>query len=433
MRLPIHTVLGMAAFLLSLPHSVTADENWPQWRGPLGTGVAADGEYPVKFGREQGLTWKIELPGVGSSTPAVWGERIFVTCGIDGQDGLVCYDMNGQEQWRRQFGPERKGKHRNGSGSNPSPATDGRHVVVYYKSGTLACLDLAGNEKWKTNLQDRYGKDTLWWDLGTSPLLAGDRVVIAVMHEGESYLAAFNLSDGSVAWREPRQYECAQEGDQAYTTPQLVKSDGRDMIVTWGADHLTGHDAATGKLVWECGGFNPDNKPYWRVIASAAVGDGVAIVPFGRGEYLAGVRMGGSGDVTESNRVWEKYGRGIGSDVPTPIVANGRAYVLTDSGKIFCRDLTTGGELWSASLPRNQAKYYSSPVLAGDKLYCAREDGAVFVGRVTNSGFELLAENAMGEQLIAAPIPIRGKLLIRGAEHLFCAGPVGANESQRGG
>src|SRR5262245_43160235 len=109
-----------------------AEENWPQWRGPLGTGVAAQGDYPVNFNSDDGLAWKIDLPGVGSSTPAVWGERIFVTCGIDGHDSIVCYDLDGQPKWRQQFGAERVGRHRNGSGSNPSPVTDGQRVVAYY-------------------------------------------------------------------------------------------------------------------------------------------------------------------------------------------------------------------------------------------------------------------------------------------------------------
>lgn len=402
--------------------TLLAAENWPQWRGPLGTGVAADGEYPVKFNADDGLAWKIALPGVGSSTPAVWGDQIFVTCGIDGQDGIVCYGMDGQEQWRRQFGPEVAGKHRNASGSNPSPATDGKHVVAYYKSGTLACLDSAGIEKWKVNIQDRYGENTLWWDLGTSPVLAGDLVIVAVMHASESYLAAFHLADGSVAWKQNRTYERPDEADQAYTTPQLVRLDGRDVIVTWGADHLTGHDAASGEPLWECGGFNPNDQGYWRVIASAAADDGMAIVPYGRGEFLAGVRLGGKGDITASNRIWEKSGRGIGADVPTPVVANGRVYLLTDAGKIYCRDLETGEELWSADLPKNRNKFYSSPVLAGDKLYLAREDGMVFVGQVSDSGFELLSENEMGEQLIATPVLVDGAVIIRGAEHLFRIG-----------
>jgi outer membrane protein assembly factor BamB len=407
-------------------------ENWPQWSGPLGTGVAAQGDYPVKFSAEEGLSWKAPLPGRGSSTPAVWDDRIFVTCEIDEQDGVLCFNTKGGELWRRQLGELREGKRPQvSSGSNPSPTTDGKNVVVYYKSGTLACFDTEGNEKWKVNLQQRYGRDTLWWDLGTSPVLVGGRAVVAVMQEGDSYLVAFDLESGDEAWRTPREYENERESDQAYTTPRVVQQDGKDIIVTWGADHLTGHDAATGKLIWESGGFNPDNRGMWRVIASATIADGLAIVPYGRGEFLAGVRIGGQGDVTESNRVWTKRGRGIGSDVPTPAVVDGKAYLLSDSGRITCREMQTGEELWSADLPRNRNKFYASPVLAGDKLYCAREDGTLFVGRITEDGFEQLAENRMDEWVIATPVPIRGGLLIRGEEHLFWVAPNAPREARR--
>src|SRR6478672_2783226 len=133
--------LGLT-FVIALQCAIgTAAENWPQWRGPMGTGVGAAGEYPAKFSSDEGLAWKAKLPGNGTSTPAVWDDRIFVTCGIDGRDGVVCYDMNGKELWRHQFGRERPGKNPHATGSNPSPVTDGNHLVVYFKSGTLACLE----------------------------------------------------------------------------------------------------------------------------------------------------------------------------------------------------------------------------------------------------------------------------------------------------
>jgi hypothetical protein len=199
----------------------------------------------------------------------------------------------------------------------------------------------------------------------------------------------------------------------------VVRIDGRDQLVVWGADHLTGHNLDTGKMIWQCGGFNPDDQPMWRVIASPGIEKGIAVVPYGRGDCLAGIRLGGEGDVTESARLWDKQGRGRGADVPAPVVDNGLAYVLGDAGRITCLEVETGEEIWSDSLPRNRNKFFSSPVLAGDKLYGAREDGIIFVGRVSDDGFELLAENDMGEPLIAAPVPIRGGLLIRGREHLF--------------
>ena len=421
---------GVGLLWLLAPRAVAA-ENWPQWRGPEGDGVAADGEYPVKFSGEEGVAWKVELPGRGSSTPAVWGDSIFVTCGMDGQDGIVSYDMEGNERWRRQLGAERAGKHRNGSGSNPSPVTDGKHVVVYFKSGTVACLDFDSHELWRINLQEKFGKDTLWWDIGTSPVLARDRAIIAVMQAGESYLVALNLADGTVLWKQPRQYECTVESDHAYTTPELVRVSGQDLVVSWGADHLTAHDSATGEVVWECGGFNPRDQGNWRAIASTATRDGIAVVPFGRGDFVAGVRLDGRGDVTQSHRAWLR--EGVGSDVPTPAIDGRRVYLLGDKRQLTCLDLQTGKDIWTAELPKNLNKFYASPVLGGDKLYCTREDGVVFVGNVDAERFEQLAENDMGERVIATPIPIRGGLLIRGEQHLFWIGAPAATKAATGG
>ncbi len=413
--------LGAALAVISA-NVASAAENWPQWRGPLSNGVGAAGNYPVKFSSDEGLAWKIVLPGVGCSTPIVWDDAIFVSCGIDGQDGVVCYAMDGSERWRRELGPERPGKHRNGSGSNPSPVTDGKHVVAYFKSGTVAALTTDGRELWRVNLQDKYGPDSLWWDIGSSPVLAGDRVLVAVMQAGNSYLVALDLETGEVLWRTPRDYPCPQESDQAYASPQVVRLDGRDVLVTLGSDHLTGHDVETGKLIWECGGFNPDQKGMWRVIASAVIEGDVAFVPYGRGDCLAGIRLGGNGDVTATNRLWEKQGRGLGAEVPTPAVRDGRAYAarrLRPRGLLRCPIRRRAVVDEFAAEP---VAIFSSPLLAGDKLYCPREDGTIFVGRVSDDGFELLAENEMNEPTIAAPVPLDGGLLIRGREHLFRVG-----------
>jgi outer membrane protein assembly factor BamB len=258
-------------------------------------------------------------------------------------------------------------------------------------------------------------------------VLADGKAIVAVVQEGDSYLVAVDLKTGDVAWKQKRQYETPKEADQTYSTPQVVRMDGHNVVVTWGADHLTGHDAATGKLLWECGGFNPENQGYWRTIASPVVGDGIAIVPYGRGEFLASIRIGGSGDITKSARIWETSGRGKGTDVPTPVVVGDKAYLLTDKGRIACVNMKTGDEIWTADLPPNRNKFYGSPVLAGDKLYCVREDGIMFVGRVSDKGFELLADhNDMGGRVIASPVPIRSGLLVRGDEFLYMIGPDGA-------
>ena len=407
--------------LLSLFYSSLAmAQDWPQWRGPDANSTAPEGNYPAKFSATENVLWKVPLPGKGSSTPAVWGDQIFVTSGDDGKDGVQCYDFDGELVWKKTLGPERPGKHKNGSGSNPSPITDGKNVFVYYKSGTVGSFSTGGELNWQINLQEDYGEDTLWWDLGTSPIFSGEHIVIAVMQEGNSYVVALNQTDGSVAWKVDRNFPVQKESGQAYTTPLLTEIDGKETLVIWGADRLTGHDPKTGEQLWICEGFNPDDQPMWRVIASPAYTDGVAVIPYGRTKYLAGVKMGGSGDVTETARLWTR--KGLGSDCPTPVGYDGKVLLLSDRGQLNLIDAETGKDLWTDALPRSRAKFYSSPILAGDLLICAREDGIVMSLKISDEGMELESENDMGERIAAVVVPVRDKLLIRGTEHLFCVG-----------
>lgn len=414
--------LCSSLFVLALLASpgIAAAENWPQWRGPENNGIAAEGTYPqnVSPAEDSGenLAWKIDLPGRGCSTPIVWGEQIFVTCGIDGQDGVVCYNFEGNELWRQQFGPERPGKHRNGSGSNPSPVTDGKHLVVYYKSGTVACLDLNGNIVWQENLQDKYGADKMWWDLASSPVIAAGNAVIQVLNAGDCYLVALNLADGTEAWKQDRTYETAVESDQGYCSPSVYRHGEKEVIVAGGSDHLTGHDASTGELLWQCGGLNPNNDQMWRMIASPVVDGDAVVLPYARGTRVLKVKLGGTGDVTDTHKLWELEVRDC--DVPTPIAGDGLIIVLSGRGHVVCLDSDTSEQLWSADLPKSGADYYCSPVLAGKTLYCGREDGVLFKCDVED-GLIVVAENDLGEQLLATPVPIRGQLLVRTADHLF--------------
>ena len=422
---PLNETINMNRYFLipilffALNHSALAD-NWPQWRGPEGTSVAQEGDYPTEFSSSKNVLWKVKLPGAGSSTPIVWEDQIFVTGGNQGQDSVQAYNWQGELVWQKTLGPERPGKHKNGSGSNSSPITDGKNLYVYFKSGTVASLTLAGELNWKINLQEKFGEDTLWWDLGTSPVLAGGNVVIAVMQEGASYVVALKPSDGSVSWKVDRTFPVQTESGQSYTTPLVMEIDGQETLVIWGADRLTGNDPKDGKVLWTCEGFNPEDKPMWRVIASPGITEGIAVIPFGRTKYCAAVKLGGSGNITEGGRLWERDD--LGADCPTPVGRDGKMFVLSDRGQINCIQATTGKDIWVDTIPRARAKYYSSPILAGNLLYCAREDGVLTVVQVGDEGMEVLSQNDMGERLAATPVPVNGKLLVRGREHLFCIG-----------
>ena len=157
----------------------------------------------------------------------------------------------------------------------------------------------------------------------------------------------------------------------------------------------------------------------WRVIASPSISKDIVVVPYGRKGHFAAVKAEGEGDITKTNRLWTKD---VGADVPSPIAHGDKAYLITDRGHIYCFDLESGDQIWDQKLPRSSASYYSSPIISGQRMVLAREDGVVMVMKLLEGGFELLSENKMNERLIASPIPIDNRLYLRGQKHLFCLG-----------
>ena len=159
----------------------------------------------------------------------------------------------------------------------------------------------------------------------------------------------------------------------------------------------------------------------WPAIVTPVIAGDIAVVAFGRNDRnhprLYGIRLGGSGDVTATHRVWKR--KDTGTFVPTPVEYNGHLYLVRDRGEVECIDPATGQTLWSDAFPKSGRKFYASPLIAGGILYAAREDGVIFVANVDDE-FELLAQNDMGEPVIASPVPVSNRILIRGQRHLFC-------------
>jgi len=401
--------------ILAVTTVFTQAENWPKWRGPNDSGSTKEGRYPADLSDPKNLIWKLPLSGKGCSTPIVWGKQIFITGPQKGQDTVSAITWNGKLDWEKSIGKERTGKHRNGSGSNPSCVTDGQLIFAYFKSGNFAAVTLGGKEVWKMNLTD-YGKDTLFWDFGTSPVLTQKHVIMALMRKGNSWLVAFEKRTGKVAWQVERNYETPIEGDHSYATPIVAIQNGREAILVWGAERFTAHDAANGDILWTCSGFNPQAKKFWVVVSSFVLVDDMAIIPYGRGARLAGIQLNGKGDVTATNRKWTLEGKG--SFVPSPAVQDGKVYLVRDRGEVLCVNPRDGKVEWTGAFPKDRASYYSSPTIADGKIYAAREDGIVFVAHFQN-GFKLLNENNMGERVIASPVPVNGSLLIRGEKNLF--------------
>ena len=413
--------------LLALGLSVTIataqpEFNWPAWRGARDDGAAEQGNYPFQLDPTNAL-WRADLPGKGCSTPIIWQKHLYLTAPTNNLDSVLAFDWDGKLQWLTSFGPQSPGSHRNGSGSNPSSVTDGKSIFVRFKSGTFAAVDLNGKVRWQTNLVEGFGPENLYWDQGTSPVLTFDDVIVARMHGGDSWLAAFNKSTGALHWRVARNFHTPTEGDHAYDSPLVIHNKSEERILVWGAQHLTAYTADAGKLLWTCDDFNPQAVPNWPAVASPVIARGIAIVACGRADRgqprLYGIKLGGSGDVTATHRAWKR--EDTGTFVPTPAVANGKVYFLRDRGEVECLDPLTGQTIWKDAFPKSSHNFYASPLIASDFLYAAREDGVVFVAR-TKDKFALVSENKLGEQVIASPVAVGNRLFLRGERHLFCFG-----------
>ena len=317
------------------------------------------------------------------------------------------------------LGPERAGKHKKGSGSNPSPTTDGEHVYVYYKSGELACVDFEGQVVWRKNLQELYGEDTLWWDLGTSPVLTNDYVVIACVQSGPSYVAAFDKQTGAEIWKHERTTDARNESQQSYTTPVVVSDGEREVVIVLGGDCVSAHDAANGEELWRIGGLNPEHEEYWRSIASPVADNGILYVPYARGDTLTAVRLEPRGGASAASAMWTK--QAIGADVPTPAIAEGRVYVCFDKGEVACLDAESGDVIWREQVEKHRAAYSSSPIVAGGNVYITREDGTTFVLEAGDK-FRVVAKNELQEKTLATPVFADSRVFIRTFENLYCIG-----------
>lgn len=406
------------ALIVSCASVFASADNWPNWRGPNGNGTAAtadgSGVYPTKWSTTDNVAWKFEIPGQGSSTPAVWGDNIFLTAVTDKENIAICVGTDGKKRWQVELGESKGGKHKKATGANPSPITNGEHVYFYFKSGDFACLDFEGNIVWHNNLEDEFSGNTLWWDLGTSPVLADEKIIVACQQEGPSFVAAFDIATGKSIWKQSRQFTVPKEAEQSYTTPVVDKSN--EAVIVLGADHVTAHRLSDGEEIWRYTDLNPENKKFFRSISSPVLTDGVLLAPYARGDSLTAIKLGGTGDITDTHVAWT-FDKA--ADVPTPAVSGDRVFVCRDSRDAICLDKNSGEVIWEGKLDKRKTAFSASPSVADGKVYFTREDGTTYVVKDADE-FELLATNTVDEQTVATPVLVNGKVLQRTLTSLYC-------------
>ena len=412
-------VLGiLAVSLLSL--SVVRAENWPQWRGPLLNGVSNEKNLPVKWTPEENVVWKVAMPGLSGSTPIIWRDRVFLSVAEGDNLALWCVDKNkGEVLWKQPLGAGNV-KMRKHNMSSPSPVTDGRAVYVITGTGIFKAFDFAGKELWTRDIQKDYGSFGLNWGYSSSPLLFEDSLYVQVLHgmktDEPSYVMRIDKKTGKTLWKVDRPTNAIRESPDSYTTPGLLRYGKTTEIVITGGDCVTGHDPANGKELWRANGLNPENNPFYRIVASPIIFNEIIYAPT-RVKPLLALRAGGRGDITSSHVLWSTAN---GPDVPTPVTDGKYFYIINDKGIVWCLDAKTGAEVYGQQRIK-PGTYSGSPVLADGKIYITDEDGLTTV-IAAGPKFEVLAENPLNEFCLSSPAISDGKLFIKTSGHLYAIG-----------
>lgn len=385
-------------------------ENWPRFRGENGVGVSPQKGLPVKWSPGD-YAWNIELPGVGHSSPIIWGDKLFVTSAID--DGAIrylhCLDAKtGKKHWSRVFGLNRSHKHAKGSWASSTPTADGEQVYVAFSDDeryTLAAYDYDGNLAWRRSLgsfESQHGQ-------GVSPVVFEDMVFITNDQKGPSSVVALNKHTGDTVWSVLRSVR-----KTSYATPMILKLKNRkpQLITVSGAMGITSLDPYTGNQNWITGEFPQ------RTVASPVFGEGLLIASCGGGgvgSLLIAVDPTGKGDVSASH---VKYRRErLLPYVPTPIIYRGHLYLWNDNGVVSCVEIKTGKNVWTKRVENE--KFSGSPVCIDGKLYCMSEAGDMIVVAASPQ-YKFLGKTPLGDFSHATPALANGRLYLRTFHRLAC-------------
>jgi outer membrane protein assembly factor BamB len=377
-----------------------AGADWRQFRGTDSRGVSAE-SVPERFGPDQNIAWKVDLPDRGVSSPIVVGDRVFVTAsGGAQQDRLhvLAFDAkSGRKLWQRAFwatGPT--ASHPKTCMAAPTPASDGRHVVALFATNDMVCLDLDGNVEWVRSLYEENPGATDGRGLASSPIIADSTVVVLIENQNKSFAAGIDLVSGANRWRmdRPRQPDWA-------TPIVLPGGGGRTIVLLQGVTRLSACDVATGKEVWQ---LEQKSHP----IASSVVEGNMLIVP-GEDDLWAFELQGAS----PPRALWHKPK--LNPAMASPVVLGDCLYALRGTG-ISAGDVKTGevkGQL------RLQGQFSSSAVAAGGLIYCFSEAGTAQVIRPGAKDPTLVASCPLGETILATPAIADGAMYVRSDKHLW--------------
>jgi outer membrane protein assembly factor BamB len=438
-------VPAVLAALLTSP--LLAAEDWPQWRGPSSRAVSSETGLPTSWSTTEHVAWRVPLAGLGTSSPIVLGDRVFVTsqvgrvgvvpggqpqlarddralatreAPIGGRDaataaaGEVTFVVeafaraDGRRLWEYRTAaigplPEVHEKH---NLATPTPATDGTRVYAWFGNRQIVALDLEGRLVWARHLGADYGRFETQWGHGSSPAIYKDVVVLLGDHLSGAFLLGLDARTGKERWKVDR-------GSRriSHSTPVVIPAPQGDELLVNSSARIDAFDPATGALLWYTGTERQTPIP------SAVFADGRIYLSRGyRNSDVLAIRPGGRGDVTASHVEWTAPNGA--SYVPSIVHYDGLIYMTNEIGIATCLDARTGERVWRQRL---DGVFFASPVAGDGKVYFVSETGETVVLRAGRTP-EILARNDLGERFLASPAIAGGRIFLRSDRTLFAVG-----------
>ena len=424
--------------LISICTTMFGGEDWPQWRGPLNTGMAPNGNPPIHWSENQNIRWKYRIPGRGLSTPIIWRDIVYLTSAVafgeplaqhEGEheahdDGahdnmapryqhqflvLALDKTDGAVLWERTVRRDRPHEptHVTGSWASNTGVADASGFFAYFGSQGLFALNHEGVLRWKKD----FGKMTTRHahGEGSSPALHGDALIINWDHQGDSFLAALDKNDGSLKWR------VARDEMTSWSTPLVVEHGGRTQVIVAATGRIRSYDLSDGKVIWECAGLSRN------VVATPVAADGMVYVACSYDfQAMLGIRLDlAKGDITQSEAVVWKRDRHT-PYVPSPLLDDGQLYFLRHNQGILSNlEAKTGKTLYGPVRIPELRQVFASPVGAADRIYITDRDGGTVVLK-RGPRFELLAQNRLNDSFSASAAISGNDLFLRGDHYLYC-------------
>ena len=429
--------LGTTSVLLILALTLIradgpADQYWPQWRGPRATGVSPSANPPTEWSETRNISWKIEIPGRGSASPIVWGDRLYLltaipagsstaeshaprggvaprvvhsykVLAINRKDGSIAWERTAKDE-----APHEASHQDNGTWASSSAVTDGEHVIASFESRGLFCYDMNGTLVWQKDLGDKKMRNE--FGEGSTPALHGNTLVVVWDHyvPGASFIVALDKRTGTELWRASR------DEIDTWATPLIVEHDGRGHVIVPGMNKLRSYDLKSGEIIWETAGLTMNPIP------SPVAADGMVFATSGfRGNSLKAIRLtGAKGDITSTGNVVWTLDRDT-PYVPSPLLYDGVLYILkTNNGLLSAFDAATGKPHYQVQRLAKAPNVFASPTGAAGRVYIPGRDGTTVVLK-HGPAFEVIAENTLDDGFDASPAMVGGDLYLRGYKYLY--------------